>query len=53
MHQRFGRGTSTIIAATASVRKVIARRSTITAINTTAVMKKERWVTTSAPDNSR
>jgi hypothetical protein len=44
---------STISAATASVRKVMARRSTITAISTTAVMKNERWVATSAPDSSR
>ncbi len=44
---------STINAATASVRKVMARRSTMTAINTTAVMKKERCVATSAPDSKR
>ena len=44
---------STIIAATASVRNVTARRSTMTAINTTAVMKNERCVATSAPDSSR
>jgi c-di-GMP-binding flagellar brake protein YcgR len=30
-----------------------ARRSTITAISTTAVMKNERWVATSAPESSR
>jgi hypothetical protein len=35
------------------VRNVIARRSTMTAISTTAVMKNERCVATSAPDSSR
>lgn len=44
---------STIIAATASVRKVTARRSTMIAISTTAVMKNERCVATSAPDSNR
>ena len=44
---------STIRAATASVRKVMARRSTMTAISTTAVMKKDLCVATSAPDSSR
>jgi hypothetical protein len=44
---------STIIAATASVRNVTARRSTMTAINTTAVIKNERCVATSAPDSRR
>ena len=44
---------STIIAATARVRNVTARRSTMIAISTTAVMKNERWVATSAPDSSR
>ncbi len=44
---------STIIAATASVRNVTARRSTMTAISTTAVMKNERCVATSAPDSNR
>jgi hypothetical protein len=39
-----GASASMIIAATASVRKVTARRSTITAISTTAVMKNERCV---------
>jgi hypothetical protein len=53
VHQRFRGCVSTIIAATASVRNVTARRSTITAISTTAVMKNDRWVATSAPDNSR
>src|SRR5258705_13797347 len=43
-----GATVSTIRAATASVRNVIARRSTITAISTTAVMKNERCVATSA-----
>ena len=37
----------TTIAATASVRKVIARRSTMTPISTTAVIKNERCVATS------
>ena len=36
-----------------SVRKVSAGRSTITPISTMAVMMKERWVATSAPDSSR
>src|SRR5258705_10921812 len=44
---------STIIAATASVRNVTARRSTMTAMSTTAIMKNERWVATSAPDSKR
>jgi hypothetical protein len=35
------------------VRNVTARRSTITAISTTAVMKYERCVATSAPDSNR
>ena len=48
-----GASASTIIAATASVRKVTARRSTITAISTTAVMKNDLCVATSAPDNRR
>ena len=48
-----GASASTIIAATARVRKVTARRSTMMAINTTAVMKNERWVATSAPDSRR
>ncbi len=43
----------TIIAATANVRNVTARRSTMMAINTTAVMKNERCVATSAPDSNR
>ena len=48
-----GATASTIIAATASVRNVMARRSTMMAISTTAVMKYERWVATSAPDSRR
>jgi hypothetical protein len=44
---------STIMAATASVRKVMARRSTMTAISTTAVMKNDLCVATSAPDSSK
>jgi hypothetical protein len=48
-----GASASTIIAATARVRNVTARRSTITAISTTAVMKNERWVATSQPDSNR
>ena len=48
-----GATVSTIRAATASVRNVMARRSTMTAISTTAVMKNERCVATSAPDSSR
>ena len=39
--------------ATAKVRNVTARRSTMTAISTTAVMKNERCVATSAPDSKR
>ena len=37
----------------ASVRSVIAGRSTITPISTIAIMMKERWVATSAPDSTR
>jgi hypothetical protein len=48
-----GASASTIIAATAKVRNVTARRSTMTAINTTAVMKNDRWVATSQPDSNR
>ena len=48
-----GASVNTIMAATASVRNVTARRSTMTAINTTAVIKNERWVATSQPDSSR
>jgi hypothetical protein len=48
-----GASVSTIMAATARVRKVTARRSTNTAISTTAVMKNERWVATSLPESSR
>ena len=36
-----------------SVRKVIACRSAITPASTMAIMMKERWVATSAPDSSR
>jgi hypothetical protein len=42
-----GASASTIMAATASVRNVTARRSTMTAISTTAVMKNDRCVATS------
>jgi hypothetical protein len=48
-----GASVNTIMAATASVRNVTARRSTMTAISTTAVIKNERWVATSQPDSSR
>jgi len=41
------------LAAIISARNVTARRSTITAISTTAVMQNERWVATSAPDSTR
>jgi len=42
LQQKSGAIVNTIIAATASVRKVTARRSTMIAISTTAVMKNER-----------
>jgi len=35
------------------VRSVSVGRSTITPMSTMAIMMKERWVATSAPDSSR
>ena len=48
-----GESASSTRAATEMVRSVSAGRSNITPINTIAVMMKERWVATSAPDSNR
>ena len=48
-----GATTSTISAASATERRVIAGRSSSTATRTVAVMMKARWVGTSAPETKR
>ena len=54
MHDRFRREQQHAEARRArACASVSAGRSTITPISTIAIMMKERWVATSAPDSSR